>query len=695
MSNYIGTTSNGVSARITTLDNNMSNYIGTTSNDISTRIATLDNNMSNYIGTTSNDISTRIATLDNNMSNYIGTTSNDISTRITTLDNNMSNYTGTTSNDISTRIATLDNNMSNYTGTTSNDISTRIATLDNNMSNYIGTTSNDISTRITTLNNNMSNYVDFVSSNVDERITEVSRDMSLQITDMNTDLQGIVARTTNTTYGKYVFENNSLQDSSINNRHLISTTNDPPIVTNILEINRGNIVSVPVGTLEYDILKIEFGFQTEDYDNFDIFNLKFTLDGTIFYNIILYNTTDPSQHVDKTEVNNTFIYIPYDQISGSKNKFEMSLYKNYQYVVGEKKEVYDTLIYINDNIVSTTSDQSFEITQSKTMFPKNDIHASGIVYDESEEIRIRPNMDVLTTYNIGDSGKSSDSYFANFTDRTFEIRFYPRTVFLKGVRIIFQQLNAFDEIDVQIGAGTTTSQGFHYATGVDIIEGTWGDDQFGQVTNPTIIIDNRDKKVSRNTIFTLNIKNNNELTIMSIEPIYDPSSFEILFGDALQTTSTKYLLIDNIDISTDNTMSLRETQMLLKNTNDISVVSALLVEKVDTINDETVSIQDVPMKSKIGTSDFLKAFDISILFNSSIIYSIVFMVIFTDQKEYSTLDFNVIFSYYSLDDIYLNHVEKSIDFLSAGVKITLAGDAGSMTLTKNPEKNCIINIISR
>ena len=110
--------------------------------------------------------------------------------------------------------------------------------------------------------------------------------------------------------------------------------------------------------------------------DFDIFNFKFTLDGTIFYNIILYNTTDPSQHVDKTEVNNTFIYIPYDQISGSKNKFEMSLYKNYQYVVGEKKEVYDTLIYINDNIVSTTSDQSFEITQSKTMFPKNDIHAS-------------------------------------------------------------------------------------------------------------------------------------------------------------------------------------------------------------------------------------------------------------------------------------------------------------------------------
>ena len=91
-SNYISTTSNQITNRITTLDSNQSNYVSNTSNQITNRITTLDSNISNYVSNTSNQITNRITTLDSNHSNYVSNTSNQITNRITTLDINQSNY---------------------------------------------------------------------------------------------------------------------------------------------------------------------------------------------------------------------------------------------------------------------------------------------------------------------------------------------------------------------------------------------------------------------------------------------------------------------------------------------------------------------------------------------------------------------------------------------------------------------------
>ena len=96
-------------------DENVSNYVKSTSNDTSMRLTNIESNTSNYVENTSNSISIRITNIESNTSNYIENTSNDISMRLTNIESNTSNYIENTSNDISLRLTnivdTLNNNL--------------------------------------------------------------------------------------------------------------------------------------------------------------------------------------------------------------------------------------------------------------------------------------------------------------------------------------------------------------------------------------------------------------------------------------------------------------------------------------------------------------------------------------------------------------------------------------------------------
>ena len=158
-------------------DANMSNYVFSTSNILSERISILDQLTSNVINSSIATLNIDVEANDANMSNYVFSTSNILSERISVLDQ-------LTSNVINSSIATLnidveanDANMSNYVFSTSNILSERLRVLDQLTSNVINSSIATLNIDVEANDANMSNYVMETSNVITKRITDLTTDM--------------------------------------------------------------------------------------------------------------------------------------------------------------------------------------------------------------------------------------------------------------------------------------------------------------------------------------------------------------------------------------------------------------------------------------------------------------------------------------------------------------------------------------
>jgi tetrahydromethanopterin S-methyltransferase subunit B len=272
LNNYINTTSNVISERITNLDTNLIAETANSSNrfiinnvygdDLSV-IGNVDINgninivsgANNFLFTidgedvilnTSNDISRNLNENVTTLNNYINTTSNVISERITNLDTNLIAETANSSNrfiinnvygdDLSV-IGNVDINgninivsgANNFIFTidgedvilnTSNDISRNLNENVTTLNNYINTTSNVISERITNLDT--TNITQSVEANA-QNITNVSNLISERITNLNTN---VIAETANSS-NRFIINNVYGDDLSVlGNINIVSGANN-------------------------------------------------------------------------------------------------------------------------------------------------------------------------------------------------------------------------------------------------------------------------------------------------------------------------------------------------------------------------------------------------------------------------------------------------------------------------------------
>jgi len=196
VSNYVFSTSNMISRRITDLTTNMitepanatnrfivnnlynnnlvlngtltinSNLIvlGDKDANTTTKISMLcntliaigklnDTNVSNYVLSTSNILSSRLFILDQLTSNVVNNSTLNIVVGVN--DTNISNYVLNTSNTLINRVNANDTNVSNYVLNTSNTLINRVNANDTNVSNYVLSSSNSIASRITNLTTDM------------------------------------------------------------------------------------------------------------------------------------------------------------------------------------------------------------------------------------------------------------------------------------------------------------------------------------------------------------------------------------------------------------------------------------------------------------------------------------------------------------------------------------------------------------
>jgi len=155
MSNYVFSTSNILSERISILDQLTSNVINSSIATLNIDVEANDVNMSNYVFSTSNILSERISVLDQLTSNVINSSIATLNIEVEANDANMSNYVFSTSNILSERISVLDQLTSNVINSSIATLNIEVEANDANMSNYVFTTSNLISKRITDLTTDM------------------------------------------------------------------------------------------------------------------------------------------------------------------------------------------------------------------------------------------------------------------------------------------------------------------------------------------------------------------------------------------------------------------------------------------------------------------------------------------------------------------------------------------------------------
>jgi len=274
LNNYINTTSNVISERITNLDTNLIAETANSSNrfiinnvygdDLSV-IGNVDINgninivsgANNFIFTidgedvilnTSNDISRNLNENVTTLNNYINTTSNLISERITNLNTNVIAETANSSNrfiinnvygdDLSVLgniniVSGANNFIFTIDGedvilNTSNDISRNLNENVTTLNNYINTTSNLISERITNLDT--TNITQSVEANA-QNITNVSNVISERITNLNTNL---IAETANSS-NRFIINNVYGDDLSINGN--LNVTNNLIVSGNTTTLN--------------------------------------------------------------------------------------------------------------------------------------------------------------------------------------------------------------------------------------------------------------------------------------------------------------------------------------------------------------------------------------------------------------------------------------------------------------------------
>jgi len=347
VSNYVKSTSNDTSMRLTNIESNTSNYVENTSNSISIRITNIESNTSNYIENTSNDISMRLTNIESNTSNYVENTSNSISIRLTNIESNTSNYVENTSNSISIRLTNIESNTSNYVENTSNSISIRITNLESNTSNYVENTSNSISMRLTNIESNTSNYIENTSNDISMRLTNIESNTSNYIENTSNDIS---LRLTNIESNTSNYIENTSNDISLRLTNIVDTLNN-----NLVFSVSTNISSSETNLSIVDVFaktRITTSGNTEFVHTFDV---SISLNHNSLYHIVLFIVYNENKNFNKIDFNVMFSYYPIDDIVALNASIEFKTIKvKINYVSGNILQIIKSEPTINPivNIIS-------------------------------------------------------------------------------------------------------------------------------------------------------------------------------------------------------------------------------------------------------------------------------------------------------------------------------------------------------
>jgi len=276
--NYIRTSSNDISRRVSILDNNLTNASNTLSTNITILSKSLDetsNNLNIQMTITSNNITNAITEFSEETSNQLFVVaSKDIenkiisefeilSTYINTLDTNVSNYVSDTSNFILS-----------YINNTSNRIESNLHETSNKIESNLAKTSNVIIDFITVNNSNLHNLVDslWYWSNINSMDVIIHKEINIY--DENIVVNHPINKV-NTSYAYYKFANTDtlIDDYADKNFHIVLKHNDGTIINdytnyylrdgeyNILKLTDAE-AHVPLGIFNfYDVMRFSFLFR--------------------------------------------------------------------------------------------------------------------------------------------------------------------------------------------------------------------------------------------------------------------------------------------------------------------------------------------------------------------------------------------------------------------------------------------------
>ena len=530
--------------------------------------------------------------LDSNMSNYIETTSNDIRRDMTLSSNEIRRDMTLSSNEIR-RDMTLSSNQIRRDMTLSSNQIRRDMTL----------SSNQFRRDMTLSSNQIRRDMTLSSNEISNRITTTSNQINTQIIDIYNNLDTIILKTTNTTYAKYTFDSSSnlLKDSSVNKNDMTCNFVIQEPITNVFDLEDrrlkllpGNIVTVPEGLLDdINIVKIKFDFELYQYQS-NIFQLDYVAEGTP-YTVILHNKENVVNTIDTQYIPKTHIFE-----NDSINKFEMTLFKNFKYTTTSNQKTWDTLIYVNDKIVRLDDFEYYEQIQYFDNInddPDIDGHRTDVklyhIVDEIEEPKlllfekldneyIEDSDKLIFTSNLNNNYEFITKFAIKFDEAT-----YPKGVYLKKIRVGFD----FDFTDVEyryndanvieLGVSLNGTQ-LGYPVEVDPVEVGYGEDKVETKDQFEIILNKSD--YLNDYIFDMNISNvqeevkiNGMVTAFPIVPRitniqllyqeYEYNTFGITFGDVLPDASSfSVLYLDNVEVSVQDTITLRETTMLCRDT---------------------------------------------------------------------------------------------------------------------------------
>ena len=513
-------------------------------------IRELDSNMSNYIETSSNQISNRITYTSNEIREKMKYTSNEIIHRIVGTSNEIRQEMRYTSNEIREEMKYTSNEIINRIVGTSNEIREKMKYTSNEIIDRIVGTSNEIREEMKYTSNEIIQRIVGTSNEIRQEMTSTSNFLSNKITDINNNLQTVIHETTNTTYAKYTFNtlDDVLIDSSVNKNDLIKfgegIDNIFDGITNRLKLNN-NSVRVPRGSLDnLNILKIDFDFELSTY-LYKIFQIEYVFRGKS-YKIVLDNNDTITENSVST------LYIPKRYIFQTEiNKFEMMLFKNYEYTDTIQKETFDILLYINDKIIRLDFIDFGDVL--------NYIYTTPNYLTDKIYVKDNNNDDISPIYFTTDVVTENLMMFQETETLLYTVKFsiifdqekYPTGVILKGLKIGFSALLGWDNCDITINN--------------IVISNKFGDDDQNTITCSDI----ENNNIEKSNIYEITLKTNdnlfNEVKIESIALIYESNHFDISFGGGVQETGDT-LFIDNIEISVQDTITLRETTMLCRDT---------------------------------------------------------------------------------------------------------------------------------
>jgi len=171
--------------------------------------------------------------------------------------------------------------------------------------------------------------------------------------------------------------------------------------------------------------------------------------------------------------------------------------------------------------------------------------------------------------------------------------------------------------------------------------------------------------------------------------------------------------VSNYVLNTSNNISTRLTNIdtnvsnyVVNTSNEISKRITNVVDALDTgLLFETILVEQgiyiplfidkLSMKTRISSEnlEFVHTFDVSISLDKNSLYHIVLFIVYNEDKSFKEIDYNVMFSYYSIDDIVIS--DTYIEFKTIDLKIIYLPDNFSFWIRVENDINPKVNIISR